>query len=133
MSRGTLRNCRICGEIFLHAGGLPLCRHCHRDLDEVYVKARDFLRKASRGEKYDAIELAEILEVEPIYIQVLVQEGRLQQEGVTVEDKEAERKQILAKMLDNEANRLARKRVDQETEGIRRDRMFVAQRKKSKR
>lgn len=129
MNRGILRNCSVCGEMFLYPGGIPLCRRCHRKLDEVYAMAREFLRKADRGEKYDAIDLARILDVEPVYLQILVQEGRLQQEGVLVEDAEAEKKQILARMLDDEANRLARQRLSREESRKSEGRMFVAQRK----
>jgi hypothetical protein len=67
--------------------------------------------------------------VEPIYIQILVQEGRLQQEGVLIEDLEVERKKVLARMLDEEADLLARKRLDREVihNG---NRMFIEKRKK---
>lgn len=130
MSAGTLRNCKACGDVFLHVAGIPLCGKCQREMEYVYQKARRFLRKLKSGERYDGIELAEILEVEPIFIHILIQEGRLEQEGVILHDPVAEKKKVLAHLLTNEADSLRaqrKSRTELDQGGVR---MYVSERKK---
>jgi hypothetical protein len=79
-------------------------------MEDVYQKARHFLRKSKQGERYDGVQLAEILEVEPVFIHILIQEGRLEQEGAPLHDPEEEKKKVLAHLFSSEADRLREKR-----------------------
>lgn len=106
MSGEKLRNCKVCGGIFLHYAGIPLCGKCQGEMENIYQKARRFLRKAKQGERYDSLELAEILEVDPVFIHILIQEGRLEQEGIVLHDPQVEKKKVLAHLLATEADRL---------------------------
>lgn len=132
MSSGTLRNCMACGALFLHIVGSPLCGKCQVEMEDVYQKARRFLRKAKPGDRYDGIELAEILDVEPIFIHILIQEGRLEQEGAPLHDPEAERKKVLAHLFSDEADRLREKRESVQETKRTGGSMFISERNKNR-
>ncbi|HCD72030.1 MAG TPA: hypothetical protein DEQ04_05695 [Thermovirga lienii] len=82
-----LENCRICGRPFTYIRGSKVCEACRDDLDRIYFEARDILMDLPSDEKLDAIELANRLEVDPIYIYILAEEGRFDREAPWLGDK----------------------------------------------
>jgi hypothetical protein len=87
MSVPRLENCRICGEPFVVTGRLRLCETCRRKLDEVHSRARRKLREDKAKDSLTSLELAEALGEDPIFIQILVEEGLLERrEGDPVPD-----------------------------------------------
>jgi len=76
-----LENCRICGKAFTYIRGSRVCDACKEELDRIYFEARGILMDLPQDEKLDAIELANRLKVEPIYIYILAEEGRFDREA----------------------------------------------------
>jgi len=78
MSVPRLENCRVCGDVFIASGRLLLCEKCRLKLDEVHAKARRKLREGKADVPLSSLELAEALGVDPLFIQILVEEGLLE-------------------------------------------------------
>lgn len=110
MNARELKNCRICGKVFLHHGGIVVCEECRKDLDDIYIKARDILREKKDSEEFDSIRLAEAVGVDPIYIHILVEGGYFERDGFDLDGTVSTRKS-LARSFEAELNR--KKRGDQ--------------------
>lgn len=76
----SLRNCRVCGRVYMHINGPQLCESCRDTLDDIYFRARDEIRNAPDGEKFDSLKLSDRLDVDLVFIQILVEEGLFDQE-----------------------------------------------------
>jgi hypothetical protein len=68
--------------LYTHFRGPDACDSCKKNLDEVYHRARDVLRDAEPGQEYDNISLAEKLDVEPVMIHILAEEGLFERDGL---------------------------------------------------
>ena len=76
----SLRNCRVCGKLYMHISGPQLCQNCREELEDIYFRARDEIRNAPPGKGFDKLEISEKLGVDPVYIQIMVEEGLFDQE-----------------------------------------------------
>lgn len=82
----SIRNCRVCGRVYMHINGPQLCENCRETLDDIYFRARDEIRNAPKGEKFDNLKLSERLDVDPVFIQILVEEGLFDKEEAWQDD-----------------------------------------------
>lgn len=71
-----LKHCRFCDKVFATPGP-DVCSGCWGKLDEIYSLARTAIRD-HRNERLDVTSLAEIIDVDEVYIQILVDQGRLE-------------------------------------------------------
>lgn len=78
MNFPKLDNCRICGEVFIGSGSPRLCEKCRRKLEEIHARARRKLRETRMQGHLSSLDLAEALGEDPVFIQILVEEGLLQ-------------------------------------------------------
>lgn len=69
------KRCQICDKLFASNGGL-VCSDCLDRLDEVYQKARTAIRD-HRRERISVESLAEMIEEDEKYIEILVKDGRI--------------------------------------------------------
>lgn len=76
----SLRNCRVCGKLYMHISGPQLCQSCREELEDIYFRAREEIRNAPPGKGFDKLEISEKLGVDPVYIQIMVEEGLFDQE-----------------------------------------------------
>lgn len=90
-----IMTCRFCGKVFSAAGG-KACASCRKELEEVYQKARTYLRDHFDS-NISPDELAKALDVDPAMIQFLKNEGRfaMSDEGTIDADDDIKRREIL--------------------------------------
>lgn len=124
----SLRNCRICGNVYMHINGPQLCQNCRDVLDNIYFRARDEIRDASAGEKFDSLKLAEKLNVDPLYIQILVEEGLFDKEEIGIEN--ASSRKNLADQFAQELMKMQGKNLSEKTSP---GKMFIDERRGRKR
>jgi len=74
-----LKHCKICDKVFATVTA-DICPSCWEDLEEVYMNARKAIRD-HHGSRLDVYSLSEMLNVDEIYIEVLVDQGRLSLSG----------------------------------------------------
>ncbi|MBQ4470164.1 MAG: hypothetical protein IJR35_02655 [Synergistaceae bacterium] len=70
-----LKSCKLCGRAF-NSEGLNVCLTCFRRLEEVYTHAHDYLRD-NTDEKFDMVQLADLIGADPRDIQELLEMGWL--------------------------------------------------------
>ncbi|MBQ6774091.1 MAG: hypothetical protein IJP48_08540 [Synergistaceae bacterium] len=70
-----LKSCKLCGRAF-NSEGLNVCITCFRRLEDVYTHAHDYLRDNS-DEKFDMMQLADLIGADPRDIQELLEMGWL--------------------------------------------------------
>ncbi|HPD97500.1 MAG TPA: hypothetical protein PLP89_04155 [Synergistales bacterium] len=112
MSFQNLRNCRICGKLYTHFRGPDACDSCKKNLDEVYHRAREVLRDAEPGQEYDNISLAEKLDVEPVMIHILAEEGLFERDGLHLsggEDRKALAREFEMELRKKEQEKIEKK------------------------
>ncbi|KUK59031.1 MAG: Uncharacterized protein XD80_0413 [Synergistales bacterium 53_16] len=129
MNLRELKNCRICGKVHLHHGGIVVCEVCRKDLDDIYIKARDILRDKRNAEEFDSIRLAEEIGVDPIYIHILVEGGYFERDGFDLDGTVSARKN-LARSFEAELNK--KKRNDHEKKTSSRGMFYDERRDKDK-
>lgn len=71
----NVRNCRKCGKIFNHIGGMPICPACKEKLEEKFQQVKKYIRENKMA---DIKEVAEQCEVEVGQIQQWIREERLE-------------------------------------------------------
>lgn len=71
----NVRNCRKCGKIFNHIGGMPICPACKDKLEEKFQQVKKYIRENRMA---DIKEVAEQCEVEVGQIQQWIREERLE-------------------------------------------------------
>lgn len=69
-----MTKCTLCNKIF-GSTGKKTCSACGKQLDELYEKARNYLRDNPK-EELDAQRLAKAIEENPRMIHILIEEGR---------------------------------------------------------
>ena len=90
-----IMTCGFCGKVF-SAAGVKACASCRKELEDVYQKARTYLR-----DHFDSNigpdELAKALDVDPAMIQFLKSEGRfsMSDEEVLDIDDDTKRRELL--------------------------------------
>ncbi len=94
MNAQKLENCKICGKVFLYHGGIVVCDTCKQDLDDIYVRAREVLRNKKATEEFDSIALAGEIDVDPIYIHILVEGGYFERDGFELDGSTSARKNL---------------------------------------
>jgi len=94
MNAKKLENCKICGKVFLYRGGIVVCDTCKEDLDDIYVRAREVLRNKKTTEEFDSIALAGEIDVDPIYIHILVEGGYFERDGFELDGSTSARKNL---------------------------------------
>ena len=70
-----LKSCKLCGRAF-NSEGLNVCITCFRRLEDVYTHAHDYLRD-NNDEKFDMVQLADLIGADPRDIQELLEMGWL--------------------------------------------------------
>ena len=70
-----LKSCKLCGRAF-NSEGLNVCLTCFRRLEDVYSHAHEYLRD-NNDEKFDMVQLADVMGVDPRDIQELIEMGWL--------------------------------------------------------
>ncbi|MCF4152428.1 DUF4506 domain-containing protein [Dethiosulfovibrio sp. F2B] len=70
-----LKHCRICDKVFATVSS-DICPSCWDELEEVYMNARKAIRDNWKS-RWDIYSLAEALDVDEMYLEVLVDQGRL--------------------------------------------------------
>jgi len=108
LTANSINNCRICGKVFLHITGPLLCETCREELERIYFLARDEVRKSSPGETIDSFNLSDRLNVDPIYIQIIIEEGLLEQEGYSFGNPDSRRS--LAREFESELKDMSRRK-----------------------
>jgi hypothetical protein len=121
----SLKNCRACGKVFMHLGGPVLCEDCTKELDEIYFDARDEIRRLPAGEDIDNIELAQKLDVDPVFIQIMMEEGLFEQDLASSKNA----REALAEEFSAELKKLSRQR---ETGKSYKGSMFIDERRDKK-
>ncbi len=71
-----LKRCRLCDKVFATPGP-DVCPECWEELDKIYAAARTAIRD-HRDERLDVCRLSEIIKVDEEYIEILVDQGRLE-------------------------------------------------------
>ena len=69
-----IRNCRRCDRIYQHRGS-KYCPNCMLELDEIFVKVRDYIYDNPNA---TVLEVSEALDVEENIILEFLKEGRLE-------------------------------------------------------
>ncbi len=69
-----LKNCNVCGKIFVYFGN-KTCRNCVEELEQAYIKVRDYIYKNPDA---DILKLVEDTGVDEKLILQMLREGRLQ-------------------------------------------------------
>lgn len=108
MVGNSINNCRICGKVFLHITGPLLCETCKEELERIYFLARDEVRKKSPGETIDSLNLSDRLDVDPVYIQIIIEEGLLEQEGYSSGNPDSRRS--LAREFESELKDMSKRK-----------------------
>jgi len=70
----NVKNCRSCGRVFNHIGGLPICPQCKETAEAKYQVAREYIRE-HRGATVQ--QVSEECDVEEAQIRQWVREERL--------------------------------------------------------
>ena len=71
----NIRNCRVCGRIFNHLAGAPICPACRESLEAKFQEVKDYIRE-HRG--VGIAEVAEACDVDPAQIRQWLREDRLE-------------------------------------------------------
>ncbi|PIE54691.1 MAG: hypothetical protein CSA35_04795 [Dethiosulfovibrio peptidovorans] len=71
-----LKHCRLCDKVFATPGP-NVCPDCWDELDKVYTQARAALRDHWE-ESLNLFQLSEVLNVDAVYLETLVEQGRLE-------------------------------------------------------
>ncbi len=123
----SLRNCRICGKVYLHLNGPQICTGCRDDLDEIYFRARDEIRNTPPGERLDSLKLSERLDVDHVYIRILAEEGLFEQEETSSEYTTSRRD--LADQFASELRKIEQRGAPEDSNP---GRMFIGERRERK-
>ena len=99
-----LVSCKLCGRAFVSDRN-KVCYDCMRRLEEIYAKAHEYLRD-NCDENFDVIETAEALGVSSLDIQMLVELGYFERDFQTYGRKDKTRRQMLAKMFEEELQKM---------------------------
>ena len=89
-----LLTCKLCGKIFSSSGGRT-CPACHKRLDELYPRVREYLRDHPKS-AFNVEMVADDLEVDIRDIQALLDLGYLDRDVGSQTDSDTIRRQKLA-------------------------------------
>ncbi|MBP9957824.1 MAG: hypothetical protein KBF14_05165, partial [Synergistaceae bacterium] len=81
-----MTKCILCGKVFGSAGK-KACSSCRKEMDTLYEKARNYLRDHPK-EELDAQKLAVVMDVDPQWIRLLIEEGRFVKDHPADDSKE---------------------------------------------
>ncbi len=125
--KDSLKNCRICGKIYMHVRGPRVCPECKDELNEIYFRARNEIRNASPGEKLDSLKLSERLDVDLLYIRILAEEGLFEEV-----EKLSEETVYRRDLADQFASELRKMEQRGSCENSKPNEMFIDERRKRK-
>ena len=86
VTRMEMTKCILCGKVFGSAGK-KACSSCRKEMDTLYEKARNYLRDHPK-EELDAQKLAVVMDVDPQWIRLLIEEGRFVKDHPADDSKE---------------------------------------------
>ena len=69
-----VRNCRSCGRLFNHMGGIPICPDCTKKLEDTFQAVKEYLRE---NPKATVSQVSEEMDVSVKQIKQWVREERL--------------------------------------------------------